>query len=433
MGVCEAARALAGGTVSALELAEACLVRIEGERGREINAFIHVAGDLAREQARDSDRRRAAGHPQSRLDGVPVAVKDNIDVRGLPTTNGLAVSWMPRTDSPIVRRLREAGMTFLGKLNMHEGALGATNDNPHYGRCNHPSLPGFTPGGSSGGSAAAVAGGLCPVALGTDTMGSVRLPAAYCGIVGFKPSQTYWPTTGVAPLAFGLDTVGLLAAAVADVALVLDESLDEIAPSGLRFARLANFEAVEIEPECLAAFDRAIARMEAEGIDIERVRADGYDPGASRHAGCDVSEADGPPPNAEFLSTVPDASSPTFRAMLAYGGRVSPERYRRERAVIDRAGAALRGVLDKFDVVVTPTTPQRAFRFDGPVPANQADFTAIANFAGCPAVSLPLPVPIDGRPVGLQLMAAPGRDSVLLSVASALEAVCGLRAGAGLP
>lgn len=425
MGVSEAAAALAGGTVSALELAEACLERLEGPRGRALNAFIHVAGELARDQARESDRRRAAGSPRSPLDGVPIAMKDNIDVRGMPTTNGLATSWIPGSDAPVVRRLREAGMTFLGKLNMHEGALGATTDNPHHGRCMHPALPGFTPGGSSGGSAAAVAGGLCPVALGTDTMGSVRLPAAYCGIVGFKPSAEYWPVTGVMPLAFGLDTVGALAGRVADIALLLGETLDGPVLGRLRFARLANSDAIDIEPECRAAFDRALARMASAGIDIECVQVDGYDPGACRRAGFVVAETDAAVAHAELLSTVPGAFSPAFRAMLAYGATVSPERYSRERETIERAGAALRAVLDRFDVVITPATPQRAFRFEDPVPANQADFTAIANFAGCPAVSIPLPPPGDGRPVGLQLLAAPGRDSTLLSVASALEAACG--------
>lgn len=425
MGACEAATALAQGSVTALELADACLERIAGRRGRELNAFIHVSGELAREQARDSDRRRAAGNPRSRLDGVPIAVKDNIDVLGMPTTNGLAASWMPTADAPVVRRLRDSGMTLLGKLNMHEGALGATTDNPHHGRCMHPTLPGFTPGGSSGGSAAAVAGGLCPVALGTDTMGSVRLPAAYCGIVGFKPSADYWPVTGVMPLSAGLDTIGPLARRVADIALLLGEALDRSAPDRLRFARLANFEAVGIEPECRAAFEGALDRMAAAGVAIESVHMDGYDPGACRRAGFVVAEVDAAAAHAELLATVPDAFSPDFRAMLAYGAAVAPERYRRERTTIERAGAALRAVLDRFDVAVSPAAPQPSFRFDDPVPANQADFSAIANFAGCPAVSIPLPPSADGRPIGLQLMAAPGRDSMLLSVAALLETVCG--------
>ena len=218
-------------------------------RGRALNAFIHVAGDFASEQARESDRRRAPGNPRSSLDGVPIAIKDNIDVVGLPTTNGLATRWMPSADAPVIRRFRDAGMVILGKLNMHEGALGATTDNRHYGRCVHPALPGFTPGGSSGGSAAAVAAGLCPVALGTDTMGSVRIPAAYCGIVGFKPSQTYWPVIGVMPLAFGLDTIGPLARSVEDIAVLLGERLAKPALEGLRFVRLENAHRVDIEPD----------------------------------------------------------------------------------------------------------------------------------------------------------------------------------------
>jgi aspartyl-tRNA(Asn)/glutamyl-tRNA(Gln) amidotransferase subunit A len=145
LGVRGATTALAVGEVSALELVLSFLERITSERGRALNAFLHVAGDFACEQARESDRRRAAGNPRSSLDGVPIAIKDNIDIAGLPTTNGLATRWIPTADAPVARRFRDAGMVILGKLNMHEGALGATTDNRHHGRCAHPAFPGFTP------------------------------------------------------------------------------------------------------------------------------------------------------------------------------------------------------------------------------------------------------------------------------------------------
>jgi len=423
LGVREIAAALTSGEVSALALAESCLTRMESARGRALKAFIYVADEFAREQARASDRRRISGTPRSGLDGVPIAIKDNVDVLGMPSTNGLGTSWIPAADAPVVGRLRDAGMTILGKLNMHEGALGATTDNPHHGRCMHPSLPGYTAGGSSGGSAAAVAARLCPVALGTDTMGSVRVPAAYCGVVGFKPSRGYWPETGVTPLAFGLDTIGPLARSVADIALLLDEPLNRLAPAGLRFARLANAAQVETEPECQTAFDAALCDLAAAGVRVESVHVGGYNPGLARRAGFIVSEADAAVVHGELLATRPQAFSPAFRAMLDYGRKVPPERYRMERGVIEQAGAALNDVLRRIDIVLALTTPQCAFPHDTPVPANQADFTAIANFAGCPAISLPLPSPPGGRPVGLQLMAAPGRDSLLLSVAAEIEAM----------
>ena len=347
LGVRGAATALAAGEVSALELVLSYLERITSERGRALNAFIHVAGDFACEQARESDRRRAAGNPRSSLDGVPIAIKDNIDVVGLPTTNGLATRWMPTANAPVMRRFRDAGMLILGKLNMHEGALGATTDNRHYGRCVHPALPGFTPGGSSGGSAAAVAAGLCPVALGTDTMGSVRIPAAYCGIVGFKPSQTYWPVIGVMPLAFGLDTIGPLARSVEDIAFLLGERLAKPALEGLRFVRLENAHRVDIEPECEAAFEAAVASLVANSIDVHTARVPGYELGPARRAGFIVSEADAAVVHKKLLSELPEAFSPEFLAMLRYGEKVTSERYQAERRMIKRVGSAFLELFDR--------------------------------------------------------------------------------------
>ncbi|MSO90298.1 MAG: amidase [Acetobacteraceae bacterium] len=420
-GVCEAVAALEVGDVSALELTSTCLDRIEGPRGRALNAFIHVAANDALAAAAASDGRRTAGKPLSRLDGVPIAIKDNIDAQGMPTTNGLGTCWMPMTDASVVQRLHDAGMVILGKLNMHEAALGATTDNPHHGRCEHPAFPGFTPGGSSGGSAVAVAARLCPIALGTDTMGSVRLPAAYCGIVGFKPSRDYWPTDGVMPLAFGLDTIGPLARSVGDIAFLLGERLDAFGPATLRFAQLANAGQVTIEAECLAALDAALAVLATLGVAAACVHVPGYDPGQARRAGLIVSEVDAAQVHARLLQIAPHAFSPAFRAMLDYGMRVPPERYQAERRNLAIVGTAFLDVFDECDVVLTLTAPQRAFSFDTSVPVNQADLTALANFAGCPALSLPLPVPAGAFPVGLQLIAAPGRDTMVLSAGAWIE------------
>lgn len=417
-GVREAVAALEAGKVSPLALTTSCLDRIGGPRGRVLNAFIHVATDHALAAAAASDRRRLAGQPLSRLDGVPIAIKDNIDVVGMPTTNGLGTGSMPIRTAPVAQRLLDAGMVILGKLNMHEAALGATNDNPHHGRCEHPGFPGFTPGGSSGGSAVAVAAGLCPITLGTDTMGSVRLPAAYCGVVGFKPSREYWPVDGVMPLAFGLDTIGPLARSVADIAFLLQEPLDAHEPPTLRFARLANAQLVAVEAACQAAFDAALAAV---GVPMTCVDLPGYDPGQARRAGFIVSEVDAAQVYARALQSTPHALSAPFRAMLDYGMRVPADRYQAERRKLAAIGGALRDVFDTCDVILTLTAPQRAFSFDAPVPVNQADLTALANFAGCPALSLPLPVPDGALPVGLQLIAAPNRDTLVLSAGAWIE------------
>ena len=424
LGVSDAITSLSSGAVSSAELVQSCLDRIASDRGRSLNAFIHVADAFACEQARASDHRRAQGQSRSPLEGVPIAVKDNIDVHGMPTTNGLATKWMPAVDAPVIRRLRDAGMIILGKLNMHEGALGATTDNVHHGCCMHPDFPGYTPGGSSGGSAAAVAGGLCPVTLGTDTMGSVRLPAAYCGIVGFKPSREYWPIDGVMPLGLGLDTIGPLARSVADIAAVLGEQLVWDRFGDVRFGWLDFAERIDIEPACRSSFDAAFERLAAGGTQLERVELPDYEPGRARRAGFIVSEVDGAAAHARLLRDEPEAFSPDFLAMLNYGQRVTPTRYDSEKKMINEVGNAFSDLFGRFDVLVTLTAPQRTFAFGEPVPVNQADLTAIANFAGCPAISLPIPVAVvDERPVGLQLMAASGADNALLSIAANIEAV----------
>ncbi|MGI9480682.1 MAG: amidase [Hyphomicrobiaceae bacterium] len=422
LGVVDAIASLGSGAISAAELTEACLARISNARGRALNAFIHVADAAAREAAHASDKRRAKGQSRSPLDGVPIAVKDNIDVAGMPTTNGLATHWMPAADAPVIGRLRAAGMVILGKLNMHEGALGATTDNAHHGRCIHPDYPGHTPGGSSGGSAAAVASGLCPVTLGTDTMGSVRLPAAYCGIVGFKPSRDYWPVDGVMPLGLGLDAIGPLAGSVADVAAVLDERIDARELQDVRFGRLDSSGHVDVEPACQTAFDAALTQLTAGGVRCDPVAIGDHDYSRARRAGFIVSEVDGAAAHARLLSEQPEAFSPAFVAMLNYGRNVSPERYDGERDIVDAAGKALIRLFDRHDVLIALTAPQCTFRFGEPVPVNQADLTAPANFAGCPAISLPLPVAAGQRPVGLQLVAPPGSDNALLSIAARVEA-----------
>lgn len=423
LGVEAAIDALSEGAVTAWELTANCLGRINGPPGRALNAFIHIADDAARAQAAASDERRKAGKLCSRLDGVPIAIKDNIDVFGMPTTNGLATKWHPDADAPVIQRLRDAGMVFLGKLNMHEAALGATTDNPHHGRCHNALRHGYTPGGSSGGSAAAVAGRLCPVTLGTDTMGSVRLPAAYCGIVGFKPSRTYWPVDGVMPLAFELDTIGPLARSVSGIAAVLQEDIANLDPSVVRFAKLANAREIKVEPECVAAFDAALAQMECAIGPFVDVELSGYDPGDARRSGFIVSEVDAFAAHKRLLAEVPSAFSPEFRAMLEYGRKISPERYASERAAIKAVGDAVMEVFDDVDVLVTLTAPQRAFPFDVSPPVNQADLTAPANFAGCPAISLPLGQAPEELPIGLQLISAPGTDRRLLAIAQSVEAL----------
>jgi aspartyl-tRNA(Asn)/glutamyl-tRNA(Gln) amidotransferase subunit A len=376
------------------------------------------------------------------LAGLDLAVKDNIDVAFMPTTAGIAAyaSRIPSSDAPVVARLRAAGMRILGKVAMHEGALGATTDTPRL--CHNPLRPGFTPGGSSGGSAAAVAAGLAPLALGTDTMGSVRIPAAYCGVVGLKPTAGLVPRTGVVPLSPRLDTVGPIATTPRLCALALDamagEDLADPAsrpvppgwsalpatpanPYSLRIALPQPVLDAPMEPVIRAAFEQAVARLRDLGARVTPAPTPGWDPGPTRRAGLLLIEAEAAALH-EALIDDPAAATPPFRAALAYGRALTGIRLARALFRLEEARAAALRLLDAHDVALLPTAPQRAFPHDAPVPHDQADFTALANIAGLPALALPWPAGDGGLPCSVQLLGRPHAEAALVAIAEALTA-----------
>ncbi len=415
---------LAAGTFSAAELMEAHLAAIEA-RNPTINAVWDLDVERGRTFARASDSRRSRGETLSDLDGIPVGLKDNIDVAGRPTSNGLAVSWIPREDAEVVSRLREAGAIPVAKLGMHEAALGATSDNPHHGRVDNPRAPGRTPGGSSGGSAAAVAADLLPLAIGTDTLGSVRLPAAYCGVVGFKPSFDLIPTEGVAPLSWTLDHVGPIAGSVADIALAMPtltamEATRE-SVKGLTFGWVAEADACKLEPGVEGAVDAAIDRLRVAGATIKQIRLGLPELSTLRRAALLAIEAEGAVAVEAVWKATPKALSDTLASMLAYGRDAPAANYVKAFRRIEAAGSAVNAALEGVDALILPTAPQVAFAADAEVPVNQADLTSLANYAGAPAVSLPCGTDGAGLPVGLQLLGGFYEDSRLLGIARSVE------------
>lgn len=435
-GVAALSAALAAGECSAATALRDCLRRIE-RFDPQLGCFLHLA-ESAEAEAQASDARRAQGRALGPLDGVPIALKDNIHAAGQPTTNGIGAlrGRVAPGDAECVRRLRAAGAVILGKLNMEEGALGATNDNRAYGRCHNPHRPGFTPGGSSGGSGAAVAAGLCAAALGTDTLGSVRIPASYCGVTGFKPSHGWISCEGVLPLCAALDHVGPLVARLRDLAPLLPalcgprggEAAAALAAgvsaplAGLRLARVAGLGASAMSPEVADAFEQTLQRLRGAGAVIGEVALAVEEWPALRRRGLLLCEAEAARAFAPEIRRNPEGFTPQLRALLDYGaaqpaGRIAAARERianfRRRACEALAG---------LDAVLLPTAPQTAFAFDGPTPNNQADFTAFANLTGGPALSLPMGAP-GGLPAGLQLAAAPGADAALLRAAARIEAL----------
>ena len=443
LSVAEASAALTAGSITAGELTDAYLSRIERLDSR-INSYILVQHERARAEAAAAAARRQAGRRRGPLDGIPYAVKDNIDVASVVTSDGLG----PRgkapalSDAVAVARLAAAGAVLLGKLNLHEGALGATTENRHFGPTHNPWRHGFTPGGSSGGSGAAVAARLCGFALGTDTMGSIRLPAAYCGAVGLKQSYGLVSNRGATPACDGLDHIGPLTHDVRDAALVLAAlaghdadwpgsrpapagwtSLPAELPdlSGIGIGVLDNFQRYPSEPAVVAGFEQACALMQRLGARIERLDIPDYEPLAARRAGLMWVEAAAAATHERDLAAYPEAFPPVIRGMLDYGRKLSAARLARAQGDIAGLGAAFRRAIAQVDVLAAPAAPQLPFAFAGPQPADQAEFLAPANFSGQPALTLPCGMTRDGLPLSLQLIGQPFGEARLLSIARVFE------------
>lgn len=434
--LCQILHWLATGTTDAAQSTRTYLDAIAQSSAR-VNAFVAVAANSASTQARESDARRAQGNAIGRLDGVAVAIKDNIDVAGLPTHAGLPGARAPAVrDAAVIERLRGAGAVILGKTGMDEGP-GAEGKNPHFGDVHNPWRPGFSPGGSSAGSAAAVAAGLCAAAIGTDTLGSIRIPASYCGVYGFKPTSGEISLRGIKPAARRLDCVGLLARGVDDLGVLyhvlagydaadprsrrrrLDPDLPDWEPGKLRIGVLADVRAWGASDGVAVAFTHALEVLTHALPDRRIVDFADFPMPAARRAGLLLVEAE---MLGAFPADVLAGVSPRLARMLDYARDKSAADYAIADRVVDAAVLKARRLFADIDVLVTPTTPQTAFAHGEPAPADQADFTAFANLSGCPALSLPLGLTANGLPAGLQLMGAPGSDLRLLELAAVCAA-----------
>ena len=277
--IAEVARALRARHTTSEAVTERCLERI-AERNPALNAFITVLGDEARAQAREADREMQTGRHRGPLHGVPISLKDLIDLRGMRTTAASRVRQhhIAASDALVTARLREAGAVFVGKTNLHEFALGTTNEDSAFGAVRHPLDPGRSPGGSSGGSAASVLGEMAYASIGTDTGGSIRIPSAACGLVGLKPGFGEIPTDGIVPLSTTLDHVGPICRSAEDAAILYDV-LRGAAPgaraaaarTGMRLGVLRGYFTALLDPQVALAFERACGRLRDEGVALEEI------------------------------------------------------------------------------------------------------------------------------------------------------------------
>lgn len=407
-------------------------------RGAALNAFVTVLPE-GPDEARH-------GSQDTALRGMPFAVKSNIAVRGHPTLAGFAASEAdapsPR-DATVVTRLRAAGALPIGITTMDEGALGAAGLARGVGPIGNPVAPGFSPGGSSGGSAAAVAAGIVPLALGTDTMGSVRIPAAYCGVVGFKPSRGVLSRAGVAPLAPGFDHVGLIGASVGDIARTLpvlagpdtrDTASRALGPAdpdpalqagdtlhGRVFGVPVFLRDATLEPPVRAAFEQVCVALGQAGARLVPLEWDARFSATLRRETFLLVEHEASEALAGLIDGASARVSPALRQMLAFGRSLSPTRTARACAALAEIASTVASDTAGIDAVITPTTPQRAFRHGAPPPPDQADFTVLANVTGLPALSVPLRCA--DRPVGLQVMGRDLKDIELLRIGAVIASL----------
>ncbi len=427
---------LAAGRIDSAGLQAACRAAIT-RNDPPLDAFLALDASAA-EQAAASDARRSAGQAIGRLDGLCVAIKDNLDVAGLPTTVGLPTrrARVATADASAVARLRAAGAVILGKTNLDEGSLGTTSSNPHFGAVRNPWRRDFTAGGSSGGSAAAVAAGLCSFALGSDTLGSVRIPASHCGVFALKPTHGEISTRGLVPAARRLDCVGILARAAEDLAIVLQVlaahdpadprsrrrrvplAIPDWEPGRLCSAFVRDLGTLGVADDVRAVFEQATAQLMAPlGRRVEVDFSD-FDIARTRRAALLLMEAE---LSAEFVDDLADTQhplSPRLRDLLGYAARRSAIDYAAADRLLDAAVLKARRVFAGIDVLVLPTVPRGAHALAAGERANDADLTSFASLAGCPAVSLPMGTLPDGMPVGLQLIGAPGSDLRLIELAA---------------
>jgi aspartyl-tRNA(Asn)/glutamyl-tRNA(Gln) amidotransferase subunit A len=359
-----------------------------------LHAFLSVDAAGARQAARDAEARRVAGQPLSPIDGMPIGIKANVAVTGWPFHAGIGAyrARIAADDAACVARLRAGGAVLLGLLNMDEAALGDTTDNPVFGRTENPLRAGFTAGGSSGGAAAAVAAGLCVAALGTDTLGSVRIPAAYCGIVGHKLPAGAISAAGVAPLAPGFDSIGILAntpAAAASVRCWLGGQNG--APTLENFGSIGVLpvEGTDTDPAIATALDQVVEKARRLGLAVHPIAPLDHALRDIAKAALLVVELEAAAIHAVERDRNPAGFSTQFHAMLDWALAQPAVRRDAARMLIEEAGVEIRRLFAPHGAVLMPSTPCSAFGFGADRPRNTAVFTALANISGLAATAFP--------------------------------------------
>ncbi len=440
--IADAAAGLRDGRTTAVELVERCLDAI-ARRDGELNAFITVTAEDARAAAARADRERAAGRPLGPLHGIPVSVKDLLDLRGLPTTaaSRARAGHRAAADAPVLDALRRAGAIFVGKCNLHEFAFGTTGADSAFGPTRNPHAPAHVAGGSSSGSAASVAAGMALASVGTDTGGSIRIPAAACGVVGLKPTFGELSCDGVVPLAPTLDHVGPLGLTVDDVTVVYRALAsggaaaaaagggDGRLPAAIRIGVPRRYFLDLLDPAVRAAFEAAVDRLRAAGAEPAAVDIPHAPeiPRTYRHTQLREAYA----AHAATLAARGNDYSPAVRQRLELGRPVSAADYARAQEIRDTLRREVDAALTGREALLLPTLAVPAPRLgaeevavgDRKVDVRSVTLrlTQLFNLTGHPAVSIPCGITPDGLPCAVQLVGRRDATARLLEVAGRCE------------
>jgi aspartyl-tRNA(Asn)/glutamyl-tRNA(Gln) amidotransferase subunit A len=443
MTILEAASALRVKQISSVELAKDTLARI-ARLNPKVNAFITVTEEIALARAKAADEDFARGVDRGSLQGVPVAHKDIIHTAGVRTTYGSKIfsDFVPDHDAEVAARLNEAGAVLVGKTGLHEFAYGITSNNPHYGAIRNPWDLERIPGGSSGGSGAAIAAGLVPLALGTDTGGSIRIPASFCGVTGLKPTFDLVSRRGVMALGFTLDHIGPMSRTVRDTAVALNAMaglLDAHVPpehvdiKGLRIGLPSNYFFECVDPEVSAAVRMAVQSAAALGARMVDLRVPDMD--ALTVAGRIVLLGEAAAALGRHADRRPDFGADVL-ALLDQGRLIPARDYIDAQRLRRVLAGEFSKVWTQVDCLMTPATPivapkigQTTVELGGAAEDTRLASTRFArafNALGIPAMSIPCGFTKEGLPVGLQIVGPPRREDTVLRLGAAIEDATGL-------
>lgn len=450
-----ASQAIRAKQISPLELTQICLQRIEAI-DPQIDAFITVTAESALAEARLATEEITRGEYRGALHGIPLAIKDLFDVRGVATTAGspLLKGHVAQDDAYVTGRLRQAGAIFLGKLNMHEWALGVTGVNPHFGPSRNPWNTAYITGGSSGGSGAALAAGLCYGSLGSDTGGSIRIPSSLCGVVGLKPTYGRVSVRGVIPLSWSLDHAGPMGRSVGDVEALFNvinvyDSSDpysirnpefgmrtakrpagdtnsefQIPHSELRIGVPDDYFFSDLHPETEAAYRTAIKTLGETGIELRGVSLPGFE--VAEKASAKILLAEAAAYHREHIEQHADQIGPDVLTRFHWGLEVTGVEYALARRTQVEWRHQLTQLFESIDALALPATPFPATPIDESDPVNLAKgnltrFTRMFNLTGNPALVLPCGRTQNGLPIGLQIVGPHWQEDKIILIARSYE------------